>query len=72
MCIALDKKSDSLFQRSRTLVFESLDATASILSAAPPVDLMDDSFIYHFIVKPELIIDDIPEEDNVKLKAHAV
>lgn len=70
MCIVLDEKSNHLFHRSRILVIEILEDTATNMSAEPPEDLHDDSFA-HFVLKPEPFMEHMPEEDRVQLKAQA-
>lgn len=53
VCIVLDETSDRLFRRCQTIVFECLDAAASNMPAEPPMDLNDEFFIDHFVLKPE-------------------
>lgn len=63
---------DCLFHRSRAMAFECTDAAATIMSDEPSEGLSDDSFIDHFVLKVEAIIERIPEEEGVKLKARAL
>lgn len=45
LCIVQDKMSDRLIHRSRTRVFEDVDLAAVRMSAKPPDELDNDSFI---------------------------
>lgn len=56
MCGPHNHNSNCIFHDCRTMVSEGLDVVAYNMFVEPPVDLNDDSFMDHYVMKPESFV----------------